>query len=188
MHYMVSREFCSTIEVKKSKFLSYLMPFALYQSRLKELKLKHPKARHFIVAYRIVNEFNQIVEYSTDDKEPRNTAGKPTLKVLSGNNIVQSAIITVRYFGGIKLGTGGLTKAYSNSANSVIGLSNLIPYKKEITKKITVSYSKLSHIEYLLNKSHILIINKSFLQDSVELEIKAEQNLIEEFYEQHLKR
>ena len=62
-------------------------------------------------AYRHLNEFEQIVENSSDDGEPKGTSGKPNLAVLAGNELINTAVIIVRYFGGIKLGTGGLVRA-----------------------------------------------------------------------------
>ena len=82
--------------------------------------VKHPKARHHVYAYRYLNEYEQIVENSSDDGEPKGTSGKPSLHVLAGHELINTAVIIVRYFGGIKLGTGGLVRAYSDAVNSVI--------------------------------------------------------------------
>ena len=66
-------------EIKKSKFISYLFPYSEFENLLNELKKEHTKARHFIYAFRYLNEFEQIIERSSDDAEPKGTAGKPTL-------------------------------------------------------------------------------------------------------------
>ena len=76
----------ATLEVKKSKFHSFLVPFFQFEEKLKELKLAHPKANHLVSAFRYLNEHNQIVEGSSDDGEPRGSSGRPTLKVLQGND------------------------------------------------------------------------------------------------------
>ena len=109
-----------TLEEKKSKFHSFLVPYSQFEEKLEELKKSHPKARHFVTAFRYLNEYGQIVEGSSDDGEPKGTSGKPTLKVLQGHNLVNVAIITVRYFGGTLLGTGGLVRAYSDVANLAV--------------------------------------------------------------------
>lgn len=63
-----------TYEVKQSKFIANLIPYSKYKDKLKELKELNPKARHFVVAYRYLNNFNQIVEHSSDDGEPKGTS------------------------------------------------------------------------------------------------------------------
>ncbi len=84
----VNTVFTQTLEVKQSKFIAYLLPYSEYKITLEKLKLSNLKARHFVVAYRYLNEFNQVVEYSTDDGEPNGTSGKPTLYVLQGNDVI----------------------------------------------------------------------------------------------------
>ena len=125
-----------TLEIKQSKFIAYLTPYSDYSSTLHTLKTKHPKARHFVVAYRYINEYSQIVEHSSDDGEPKGTSGKPSLMVLQGNELINSAVIVVRYFGGTKLGTGGLVRAYGDAVNLVISSADLQQYTKEIEVKI----------------------------------------------------
>jgi uncharacterized YigZ family protein len=129
------------------------------------LKTKHPKGRHFVYAYRYLNEFDQIVENSSDDGEPKGTSGKPSLNVLSGNNLINSAVIVVRYFGGIKLGTGGLVKAYSDAVNLILDASELLPYVKLTKKSLKISYSLLSQCEYIISLFEIKVIEKLFETD-----------------------
>ena len=80
----VQKEFTETLEEKKSKFLAFLVPYKDFDKTMQRLRVEHPKAVHFVYAYRYLNEFEQIVENSSDDGEPRGTSGKPTLAVLSG--------------------------------------------------------------------------------------------------------
>ncbi len=151
-----------TLEIKQSKFISHLIPYILYEDTLKELKKSHPKARHFVVAYRYLNEFKQVVEHSSDDGEPKGTSGKPTLMVLQGADIINSAIITVRYFGGTKLGTGGLARAYSDATNLVLDSVELLEYKEEISQEISFEYTNLRKIEYECSIYNIQIEEKKF--------------------------
>ncbi len=127
-------------EVKKSIFISYLTPITEFKTLLQNLKKSHPKASHIVYAYRTLNEFNQIVENSSDDGEPKGCAGAPTLSVLRGNELIKSAIITVRYFGGKKLGTGGMIRAYSGAAQKVIKSSRLEPYEKRFPISFSIPY------------------------------------------------
>ena len=132
------------------------------KKKLQELKQSHPKARHFVVAYRYLNDLKQVVKHSSDDGEPKGTSGKPTLMVLQGADIINCAIITVRYFGGTKLGTGGLVRAYSEATNLVIGTSVLLVYKERIMKTITFEYSNIRILEYECNECSIDIVTKGF--------------------------
>ncbi len=151
-----------THEVKQSKFIAYLVPYSDYESTLKKLKSEHPKARHFVTAFRYLNEFNQIVEHSSDDGEPKGTSGKPSLMVLQGQDIINSAVIIVRYFGGTKLGTGGLVRAYSDAVNLVLNEVVLIEYKHEVKKTISIEYTDVRFIDYECEVFDVTILEKIF--------------------------
>jgi len=161
-----------TLEVKKSKFHSFLIPFDKFENKLNELKKVHPKARHFVTAFRYLNEHKQIVEGSSDDGEPKGTSGKPTLKVLQGNDLINVGIITVRYFGGTLLGAGGLVRAYTDSANLAVANAELIPYEENLEEIINVDYEKSSKCEYLFKKYHIEVIERNFL-DGISYKIRG---------------
>jgi len=158
----VKDTFTEILEIKQSKFIAYLTPYSQYTQTLKRLKEEHPKARHFVVAYRYLNEYEQIIEHSSDDGEPKGTSGKPSLMVLQGNELIDSSVIIVRYFGGTKLGTGGLVRAYSDAVNLVIASSKLFYYTKQIEKEIVLNYSDVRIVEYECNKYEITIVEKKF--------------------------
>lgn len=168
----VQTEVKQTFEEKKSKFIAHLFPYSQFDEVMKRLKEEHPKARHHVYAYRYLNEFEQIVENSSDDGEPRGTSGKPSLNVLAGAELINTGVIIVRYFGGIKLGTGGLVRAYSDAVNLAINNSELIEYVKFEYKNLALDYARLSQIEYLLNNLEIKIINKEFT-DNIVLKLQA---------------
>jgi putative IMPACT (imprinted ancient) family translation regulator len=105
------------IEVKKSIFISYLTPISEFETVLKTLKKEHPKASHIIWAYRKLNNLEQIEENSNDDGEPKGCAGTPTLNILRGNEIINTALLTVRYFGGTKLVPFPLSNTNFNEKN-----------------------------------------------------------------------
>ena len=102
------------------------------------------------------------MENSSDDGEPKGTSGKPSLSILRGANITNTAVIIVRYFGGIRLGTGGLVRAYGDAVNLVLANSLLHEYKKLIKQYIELNYDKLGQIEYLLEQNNITVVNKVF--------------------------
>jgi len=151
-----------THEVKQSKFIAHFMPYFLYEKQLQLLQKEHPKARHFVTAFRYLNEYQQIVEHSSDDGEPKGTSGKPSLMVLQGQDIINSAVIIVRYFGGTKLGTGGLVRAYSDAVNLVLEESDFYEYIQEIEKEISIHYSEMRLLEYTCKEMEIQIVNKTF--------------------------
>ena len=162
----------ASLEVKKSKFHSFLVPFSEFEDKLNELKKNHPKANHFVTAFRYLNEYNQIIEGSSDDGEPKGSSGKPTLKVLEGNDIINAAIITIRYFGGILLGIGGLVKAYSNVANLAIKNAKLLEYKDIFEYSFSVDYDKIQIVEYTIKQNDILVIKREFGIEGIEYTIK----------------
>lgn len=107
-----------TLELKKSKFMAYYYQIDTIEevnTILSMLKKEHKKARHIPYAYKLDNYSKK-----SDDKEPSGTSGMPILNIIEKNNLNHTLIAVVRYFGGIKLGAGGLIRAYSNSAKEVI--------------------------------------------------------------------
>ena len=110
-----------TLEIKKSKFIAYYYEVdnvLEVTEILEELKKEHKKARHIPYAYKIDGYIKK-----SDDKEPSGTSGMPILNIIDKNNLNHVLIAVVRYFGGIKLGAGGLVRAYSNSAKEAIKIN-----------------------------------------------------------------
>lgn len=108
----------NTLEIKKSKFIAYYYKLADQKevvNILKELRKEHKKAKHIVYAYRFGNTAGK-----SDDKEPNNTAGLPLYNLLEMQNLNNSLIVVVRYFGGIKLGAGLLMRTYKNVGANVI--------------------------------------------------------------------
>lgn len=107
-----------TLEVKKSKFIAFYFEINSLDEVeyiLNDLKKEHKKARHFPFAYKI----DTCVKKS-DDKEPSGTAGSPIFNIIEKNNLDHKLLVIIRYFGGIKLGAGGLIRAYSTASKEVI--------------------------------------------------------------------
>lgn len=170
------------IEIKGSKFIAFLMPMAMYDEQMASLRSHHPKAVHFVSATRSLNEFDQIVEYSGDDGEPKGTSGKPTLSVLQGHELINAAIITVRYFGGTKLGPGGLVRAYAEAANAAYAQAVLHPYEKLLCQDFTCEYSNVSIVEYEMTQKAIRCVKKIFGEKGAEFTIEATAEKLELFY------
>lgn len=171
------------IEVKNSKFISHLFPFERFEEQMKQLRENHPKAVHWVSAYRTINEYDQILEHSSDDGEPRGTSGKPTLAVLQGHDLINCAIITVRYFGGTKLGPGGLVRAYADAANAACDAAVLYPYQKLLRQKVSCRYPNLTIIEYECIQNHIKIVSKEFDENGVKLILEGTEENVAKLYE-----
>lgn len=112
-------------EEKRSKFIATVKPVESEEEALsfiKEIKTKYWDARHNVFAYRLSSGDARF----SDDGEPHSTAGKPVLDIIGGRNLVNVCIVVTRYFGGILLGTGGLVRAYSESAKNAIDNARVI--------------------------------------------------------------
>lgn len=143
-----------TIVINKSKFiceLLYINNQDEIDSKLKDIKYKYKGATHYCYAYIYDNNkrFN-------DDGEPGGTAGMPILNVLENNNLNHVLCVVIRYFGGIKLGAGGLVRAYTKSVTSCLENTKIIDKKECQLIKITFSYDKVKIIDKIINKNILL--------------------------------
>lgn len=144
--------------IKNSRFITLLIKITSkdeVNKILNDIKDEYPKATHYCYGY-IVDNYKK----SSDDKEPSNTAGIPTLNILEKENLTNVLAVTIRYFGGIKLGVGGLIRAYSKSVQDTLIKTELVELKKAKLIEITINYDMQKQLDYLL-KSEI-IIEKSF--------------------------
>ncbi len=171
-----------TVEIKQSKFIAHLVPYALFETTLSSLKHDHPKARHFVTAFRYRNEHGQIVEGSSDDGEPKGTSGKPSLAVLAGHDLIETAVVTVRYFGGTKLGTGGLVRAYTQAVNEAVTLGDLVPFIPQVNAVFSCGYSDVSQVEYLLRECGVTEVEKSFGVSEVLWSVSSGKEAVDAFF------
>lgn len=144
--------------IKYSKFISLI--YRVYTKEevkeyLNKTKENYPSATHYCYGYVIDNDIK-----SSDDNEPSKTAGIPILNQIINNKLNYTLIIVVRYFGGVKLGVGPLTRAYAKVAREVITPNNIITLTKGYDINITFTYNDIKNIDYLLKDSYI--INKTF--------------------------
>jgi len=171
----------SLTEVNKSKFITYLVPINEFEGLQDRLKAENPKANHVVYALRALNEYDQIVENSSDDGEPRGCAGVPALNVLRGEDIINCAVLIVRYFGGIKLGTGGMARAYAQAVKDVLEVAELIPYQKQITHAFETSYSDVDKTLYRLKQLGIDQYDREFGIDKIRWTIESNKERLEKF-------
>lgn len=165
--YRLKKDSMSEIQIKKSKFLCYLhKTFCEEDAKnfVQKIKKEHPNANHHCYAF-IIGQHNEI-QRSNDDGEPQGTAGVPMLECLTHNQMQDTLAITVRYFGGVKLGAGGLIRAYSKSVSTA--LQDAIWTKKQTMLRYTLTFS----YEYVGK------IDFYFRQHSISIEEKAYEDLI----------
>ena len=150
---IIENNVINTIEIKKSKFITYLIKLDNVEEveiKLNEIKKEYKDATHYCYAYIIQNK-----EKASDNGEPSGTAGVPILNVLKKNNLSNILCVVIRYFGGIKLGAGGLVRAYSNSCSEAIKCNNIIKYVPILKIKIVFKYENLNTINNLLIDTNI---------------------------------
>jgi len=170
-----------TIEetIKKSRFIGILIPCQTESEaiqQLNQLQQQYPDASHLVFAYRIKSPKGIITRFH-DAGEPSGTAGKPVFQHLAGKDLINLLCVVVRYFGGVKLGAGGLTRAYSNTAKKVIEASNISEYIEYSSIKLELDYKELQNFEYQLKKLDGLITQQDF-SEKVSLIIKLpEENM-----------
>ena len=157
--FLLKEKISTQIEVKKSKFIATLAPFKDFESLNKALRDEHPKAAHVVWAYRYLNEFGQIVENSSDDGEPKGSSAPALLAALRGAELVDTCALVVRYFGGIKLGIGGLVRAYGASVNEAIksakDMGVLEFFEKKESLKVFVPFALISRCEHFAKTKNI---------------------------------
>ncbi|MDR3346286.1 MAG: IMPACT family protein [Campylobacteraceae bacterium] len=176
----IANSYFAQYEVKKSVFIAHLSPMSEFESVREKLKAQHPKAAHIVWAYRYLNEFDQIVENGSDDGEPKGTSAQPILNVLRGLELVNAAVLIVRYFGGVKLGTGGLVRAYGTAAKSVLGEAELLVYLAKELFCFSCKYTFVQRAEYVLNKLGVAFEDRSFEAEEVAWRVLVTQEQKEE--------
>ena len=173
----ISEAVTYSFEIKKSTFICHMKPIDNEddcKAFIKEMKEKYTDCRHLCYAY-ICDEKGYNFKYS-DGGEPQGTAGVPMIEVLRNKNLYMVGAVVIRYFGGIKLGTGGLAHAYSDS---VIGACNLAKVvEKFYSKKLSFSlpYTHFPKLQKILNNYKSKVIKSDYLDDGVTLEIVVKES------------
>ncbi|MFY9179714.1 MAG: YigZ family protein, partial [Venatoribacter sp.] len=153
-------------EIKKSRFISLAFPVTSREQallHLDEVKTQYLDARHHCWAYVVGNPNNAATMAANDDGEPSGTAGKPILNVLMHKQIGDIMLIVVRYFGGIKLGAGGLTRAYSQAADGVVQKLSLIKPTPMKTWQFACDFAQEQYLRHFLeqNQGELIEVNYS---------------------------
>jgi len=170
---------------RKSRFLSAgagVETEAEAMSFLEGQRALHKEANHHVYAYRIWNK-----ERFSDDREPSGTAGAPILNLLKTEDMMNAIIVVIRYFGGVLLGTGGLTHAYGHSAKLLLGTGKLVKKVRCRKLHIATDYGFLGKLQYFIAQSDVLVVDTRYtglvdlelvvLEESADSIVRAVTNL-----------
>ena len=160
-------------DVKGSRFIGVVIPMRDWERRLGELAVEHRKASHICTATRQVADDDSILERARDDGEPGGTAGRPILAVLAGADVVEAGIAVVRYFGGTKLGTGGLARAYGGAAAEALALAKLVEWHRIVSRKLHAGFADASTLEHLIATLPLEVTDRTHTEDGTVLTVKG---------------
>ena len=184
----VEKETVIEFEEKKSKFIGYIKPVSTVEEAEKfigSIKEMHPNATHNIPLYRVVENGQEYFKYN-DDGEPANTAGKPMAEILNILDVYNVAIVATRYFGGIKLGAGGLIRNYAKTAKIAVNEAGITDYKEKSLFIIDYDYEYTGEMESFLNahkKEYEIEITEKNYANRVTMKIKANSEIEEKLNE-----
>jgi uncharacterized YigZ family protein len=171
------------IIIEKSTFIGYAKPIKTEEDAVEfinEIKKKHKDATHNVWAYTVGQNMN-IQRYS-DDGEPQGTAGIPTLEVIKKENLRDVVVVVTRYFGGVKLGAGGLVRAYTKGAKVGIDAAKVIQKVMYQEVKIKIDYTQLGRVQNeIMNMNYF--VKDTIYEDNVEIIVYSRLEEIENLIE-----
>lgn len=170
-YYTVKENGFHEIIIQKSRFITYLARATTEeqaQTFISELKKKHHDANHNCSAY-VIGERNEI-QKANDDGEPSGTAGVPMLEVLKKRDLRDTVVVVTRYFGGIKLGGGGLIRAYGSSVSEALNAVGVVERIEHTVVSINVDYTWLGKLENELRAS-VHPIDQIHYLDQVQIDV-----------------
>ena len=157
----IEKESMAEFKDRGSRFLAYAFPVssaADFKTRLRELKEQHPKAAHHCFAYRLGTDGNNF--RSSDDGEPSGSAGKPILGQIDSKELVNMAIVVVRYFGGTLLGVPGLINAYKTAASFALQMNPIVKRPVTINYRLQFDYTILNDVMRIIKKNDCVILRQ----------------------------
>ena len=156
------------LKEKQSKFYGYSFPVSDTEKikfYIESLQKKHHSARHFCYAYQIGIE-NTVFRVN-DDGEPRNSAGMPIYGQIQSYNLTNVLIVIVRYFGGIKLGVGGLVSAYKECAKRTLESNKIITRAITLPIQIKFNYLQMNNVMRIIKQYDLEVVNQEMQSDCV---------------------
>jgi uncharacterized YigZ family protein len=171
------------INIERSRFIAYVNRAETEeeaQAFIADIKKKHWDANHNCSAY-MIGEHN-LIQKANDDGEPSGTAGVPMLEVLKKRGLKDTVVVVTRYFGGIKLGAGGLIRAYGKATSEGLNATGIVERKLMRIMKTKIDYTWLGKVENEVRSSHYQLKDIHYL-DAVDVEVYVEEAAKEQFNE-----
>ncbi len=168
--------------IKKSKFIGTAKPVSNIKEAenfIREISNEFRKVTHNVFAYRVGFKKDERFLYS-DGREPSGSAGLPTFNAIRSAEVTNCAVVVTRFFGGIKLGIGGLIRAYYSTARAAIEQAGIIEVNIRKSIKLCFPYSEIRLAIYLIHQFNGEVVNKNYGK-SVQLTVSVEEDLIEQF-------
>lgn len=162
-YYTIKEDAVSEIEIRKSRFICSLKRVSSEEDArdfIQKIRKEHWKANHHCSAYLLGD--NWEIQRSSDDGEPSGTAGLPILEVLKKNELINVIAVVTRYFGGVKLGTGGLIRAYSHAVSTALQQVGIVQGILEKELQLTIAYPALGKLQQFLELQNIPINDTQF--------------------------
>ena len=178
MNLTIAKDFQHEIEIKKSRFICHLKRISSEEEArdfIAAIKKEHHKANHNCQAFVLGD--NQEIQRTSDDGEPSGTAGVPMLEVLKKREIINVCAVVTRYFGGIKLGAGGLIRAYAGSVSQALDAVGLVKIVEQQELILTLDYALYDSLNNFLE---VPIADSSFT-DKVRVNIFLDDDQVENF-------
>ncbi|TYO74335.1 YigZ family protein [Rossellomorea marisflavi] len=169
------------IVIERSRFIAHVARAETEedaQAFIADIKKKHWDATHNCSAYMIGE--NNLIQKANDDGEPSGTAGVPMLEVLKKRDLKDTVVVVTRYFGGIKLGAGGLIRAYGKSTSEGLNATGVVERKLMRIMKTKIDYTWLGKVENEVRSSHYQLKEIHYL-DAVEVEVYVEEAAKDDF-------
>lgn len=154
------------IEIKKSRFITHLKRVTTEEEAttfIDEIKKEHWKATHNCSAYTL--GMNDEIQRAHDDGEPSGTAGVPMLEILLKRKLKNVAVVVTRYFGGTKLGAGGLIRAYGGAVNDAVNAIGVVERQVQLLIDVTVDYSTSGNVEHSLREANYRVQDVSYAEN-----------------------
>ncbi|MEH7247718.1 YigZ family protein [Neobacillus niacini] len=183
-YFTVRQEVCEhEIVIQKSRFIAHIKRAETEieaQEFIQGLKKKYWDASHNCSAY-LIGE-NDLIQKASDDGEPSGTAGVPILEVLKKKNLKDTVVVITRYFGGIKLGAGGLIRAYGKATSEGLDHAGIVERRLVQIIHVTIDYTWLGKVEKELRESEYIIKEIHYLE-KVEIEVYVDEGQVGAFHD-----
>lgn len=171
-------------EERKSKFIGYAKPISTKEEAedfISMIREMHPDATHNCTVYRVIDNGQEYFK-ADDDGEPSGAAGKPMGEILTYMEVNNVVVVATRYFGGIKLGAGGLVRNYAKTAKLAVLEGEIVEFIERVECLLDFSYEKINEVETLLINGNEELLNKDF-NERVTYRVKVSNETLEKLKE-----